>query len=1329
MREKRPLLFLAALLLFFALALPAGADTPRVMHYQGTLADTSGALLTGVYDLTFRLYGDSVAAGPVLWEEPRTGVDVEDGLFQVILGRSVAIPDSVIAANDLWLGLTLGADPELAPRRPIGSVFFAMRAGVADSALAAATAAYAESAAVAGALPAHDHDDLYVTEAELSGAGTINDPSNPVDWTKLKSVPAGFADGVDDEGGALDDGDWTIAGDDLYAAVPGKVGIGTAAPEFKLSVLGDGGLIANGVYGAGATLAASGGGTRLLFYPRKAAFRAGYVDGNAWDDGNIGAYSIALGQNARATGQASVALGEGAADGTASFAAGSGVTAAGAFSAALGRTGAALGTGGMAIGSFLRAGPSAGAMAIGSGVPWFPAKDDPAGAGIDDENPDSLVNDIENSLAIGFGDTTAALFVGGPENRVGVKTTVPAADLDVAGKLRADSLQIPTGATDGHVLTSDAAGNATWQPADPGGEDDGDWTVVTHIGPDDMIANVDGHVGIGADTPLMKLTLDGDGGIIAEGSLNNGVDLDSTNLGAQMLWYPRRAAFRAGEASHGSDWTDDYMGYRSVAFGDGVRVSGEESAAFGRNLVVTGDRAFAFGTGIDLGDRLTNAIDESFLIGFGDTTATFFVGGPEKRVGIGTTTPAADLDVAGTMRADAFEMPTGAANGYVFSSDAAGEGTWTSPPALDDGDWVVNGGDLYPGLSGDVGVGTSSPGFKLDVEGDMRVANPGGANGTLILRDSNGGNSRPGIRFEGNAEQVVAGDDAQDEVFYLASENGKNRSYDAILRVLGSAMSDWGVYTEVTHDGTDGRIGTDKGDLGLEPEGDVRVGMTGTATDLDVSGIVSADSMFRIGEDIYAQMGGAGDSSYLWITDSLRHPPDDAGWICFRCSNREVMIGPYAVRPAGGARDYTAIGSHSGMWVPVNPGPPWLVLRTRKTTCVGHEGGRSGTGTTTIGAYSGGPSHGVPGTAAIGYRSAFGNGDPPGGHHSVTIGYKAGRHMPVRDDSLVIANDSTINDVLIKGDFERWSIGIGPASGFPGTVNLYGQGAPTLVFNTGQRWHVGTSLFAAELRVGTGSALGQNERFMMESDGTTLFSGEPDGDDSSYVILNGDRVALRVQSVDTTAALVFSDSSYGLRSITQEEEALVGYSTNDRALFASSVNSYAAKLDGNVYVAGNLSKAGGTFLIDHPLDPENKLLRHSFTESPEHLLIYRGKMKLDGAGEGTVALPGYFEALAKEEEAMVSLTAIGRPFLAGAEWNARRNAFTVTGPPGREVAWMVTASRDDPVIRRLDRPTEEGKPPDGGICPRGRLLYPEAYGYPESKSRDYEERAALREGR
>ena len=46
-----------------------------------------------------------------------------------------------------------------------------------------------------------DHDSRYYTQSQLNSVGTINNAGNPVDWSQLKNVPAGFADGTDDGGG------------------------------------------------------------------------------------------------------------------------------------------------------------------------------------------------------------------------------------------------------------------------------------------------------------------------------------------------------------------------------------------------------------------------------------------------------------------------------------------------------------------------------------------------------------------------------------------------------------------------------------------------------------------------------------------------------------------------------------------------------------------------------------------------------------------------------------------------------------------------------------------------------------------------------------------------------------------------------------------------------------------------------------------------------------------------------------------------------------------------------------------------------------------------
>ncbi len=171
----------------------------------------------------------------------------------------------------------------------------------------------------------------------------------------------------------------------------------------------------------------------------------------------------------------------------------------------------------------------------------------------------------------------------------------------------------------------------------------------------------------------------------------------------------------------------------------------------------------------------------------------------------------------------------------------------------------------------------------------------------------------------------------------------------------------------------------------------------------------------------------------------------------------------------------------------------------------------------------------------------------------------------------------------------------------------------------------------------------------------------------------------------------------------------------------NSASGYGGYFHGDVNVTGELSKGSGSFLIDHPLDPENKLLRHSFVESPEHLLIYRGKAVLDHSGTARIALPEYFRVLTREDGASIHLTPGGTaPFLVSGEWNSDFSGFTIHGETDREVFWEVLADRDDPVIHQLGRPVEEVKGPDNKYCDRGKLLYPEAYGYPVQMGRDYE---------
>jgi hypothetical protein len=149
---------------------------------------------------------------------------------------------------------------------------------------------------------------------------------------------------------------------------------------------------------------------------------------------------------------------------------------------------------------------------------------------------------------------------------------------------------------------------------------------------------------------------------------------------------------------------------------------------------------------------------------------------------------------------------------------------------------------------------------------------------------------------------------------------------------------------------------------------------------------------------------------------------------------------------------------------------------------------------------------------------------------------------------------------------------------------------------------------------------------------------------------------------------------------------------------------------GNLSVGGNLSKKGGSFKIDHPLDPANKYLYHSFVESPDMMNIYNGITALDQNGEAVVTLPEWFQALNRDFR--YQLTAIGAPgpnlYIAEEVGN---NQFKIAGgKPESKVSWQVTGIRQDVWANAHRIPVELEKDPED----RGRYLSPELYGAPET---------------
>jgi len=154
---------------------------------------------------------------------------------------------------------------------------------------------------------------------------------------------------------------FTVRGD-------GNVGAGTTSPEFRLSLIGDGGILATGTKQQGRLLSTSGAGTRFIWYPRKAAVRAGTIIGTQWDDSQIGTGSVAMGENTLANGGYSLAMGYGTMA-TAQYAVALGfeTTAGHSYTVAMGRETTASGANATAFGHLsLASGPYSTAMGAGT---------------------------------------------------------------------------------------------------------------------------------------------------------------------------------------------------------------------------------------------------------------------------------------------------------------------------------------------------------------------------------------------------------------------------------------------------------------------------------------------------------------------------------------------------------------------------------------------------------------------------------------------------------------------------------------------------------------------------------------------------------------------------------------------------------------------------------------------------------------------------------------------------------------------------------------------------------------------------------------------------
>ena len=420
-------------------------------------------------------------------------------------------------------------------------------------------------------------------------------------------------------------------------------------------------------------LGTSGPGGRMFWHPGKAAFRVGLIDsrgtssGTQWDDANIGVFSFAAGYNPIATGYGSIAMGSGA--------------------SAYSWYGIALGHGSVSS--------SPGDIAIGDGARALNGGDIAIGGGVTAEGGGS-------SIALGAG-------------------------IDVKG---VSAVAI------GHDLTAPSYGetviglyNTSYTPANSHAWSAGDrlftignGTFGTGNESDALVVLKNGRTGLGTSRPKGLLHVEGD--VLLQGTTpsydtGSGVwtlpagDVPVTGLGGRVIWYPRKAAFRAGMldatvSGVGDEWNDANTGLFSVALGENTKASGKASLATGAQSVANGDYATALGRSNQASGPSATALGQQNIASGDISTAmgslTAASGRYSLAAGLGTRAPSRSETVFGEF--NTVYTPFGGATNW------------------DDRDRLfvigngVSGGehDAFVVLkNGKVGIGVSSPARALDI--------------------------------------------------------------------------------------------------------------------------------------------------------------------------------------------------------------------------------------------------------------------------------------------------------------------------------------------------------------------------------------------------------------------------------------------------------------------------------------------------------------------------------------------------------------------------------------------------------------------------------------
>jgi hypothetical protein len=680
----------------------------------------------------------------------------------------------------------------------------------------------------------------------------------------------------------------------------------------------------------------------------------------------------------------------------------------------------------------------------------------------------------------------------------------------------------------------------------------------------------------------------------------------------------------------------------------------------------------------------------------------------------GWAATAAQAAHAVTAETAAFAEHAAAADSAAFAEHAAyadsagsGGGGGTDP------NWGASGSNIFNLNAGNVGIGTSVPTRKLHVV--TNSSNPA----VLIENNSRTGlnvTSAGGVAIGGwgltNGVEVWGGGVNGVGVFGGADNTGTT------IGVSGYAASadGRGVYGQAASP-----TGSPTGVLG-EASSATGYGVAGKNLATSGAGVgVYGTSAGATGSGVYGTASSAGNtgSGVLGATSS------SAGYGVWgkNLAGSGASVGVYgtcASSSAGSGVYGHSIGTAgSGVYGNSTGGAGFGVYGNSSGTtgsgvygnCTGATGfgvKGSGIGTGVYGSASGGAGSGVYGSAVAG-TGVYGSGLTGG--YFTTTGNSASAHAV---SAVSTSEDAAAVDIMASGvaatALYAEASDTGTAYGYGGYFVCRSEDGKAVFGDATSSTGAGNNNYGGYFRSSGGSGAGVLGLSDAPADNTPGVLGQHLGTANLGYGVQGYGNYRGVSGVaygSDTAGYYH----YGVSGSVSGGTAGTNYGVYGFA--SGGATSYAGYFSGNVHVTGTLSKGAGSFKIDHPLDPANKYLQHSFVESPDMMNVYNGIVVLDGSGQGTVALPDYFETLNRDFR--YQLTCVGGFAPVYVADKVAGNRFRIAGgTPGLEVSWQVTGVRQDAYANAHRIAVEVDKPP----MERGTYLHAVERGMPEAMQTD-----------